>query len=119
MISEAELAGLMLQPTEIKRVQLCTLAEAAALVTPLSHRRLTWPPASDRTEFAYLEDGTGVIISGDLRVSRSVFNVSLSPSQVAVASPLGASTGATWVTLIDSSLPAGLRSLAVPVACRG
>ena len=40
-ITEAELAGLELQPSEIKRVRLCTLAEAADLVTPLSHRRLT------------------------------------------------------------------------------
>ena len=47
----------MLQPAEIKRVRLCTLAEAQALVTPLSHRRLTTAAGLGPNEFAYLEDG--------------------------------------------------------------
>ena len=63
-IAEDDLAGLVLQPTEIKRVQLCTLAEAQALVTPISHRRLTIAAGLGPTEFAYLEDGS-VITSGD------------------------------------------------------
>ena len=63
-IAEDDLTALVLQPTEIKRVQLCTLAEAQELVTPISHRRLTIAAGLGPTEFAYLEDGS-VITSGD------------------------------------------------------
>ena len=41
LVTEAELAEFVLQPSEIRQVRLCTLAEAAELVTPLAHRRLS------------------------------------------------------------------------------
>ncbi len=56
-IHEDDLAHLVLQPSEIKQVKLCTLAEAAELVTPLSHRRLTIAVGLGPAAFAYLEDG--------------------------------------------------------------
>ena len=56
-IEEAALPGLRLQPTEIKRVALVTLDEAAELVTPLSHRRLTVATGLRAGETAYLENG--------------------------------------------------------------
>ena len=55
---DANLPGLTLQPSEIKQVRFCTLAEAAELVTPLSHRRLTVATALAPGQMAYLEDGT-------------------------------------------------------------
>ena len=57
-IDEAELPGLVLQPTEINRVALVTLEQAAALVTPLSHRRLTVASTLAADETAYLENGS-------------------------------------------------------------
>ncbi|HEY5821750.1 MAG TPA: NUDIX domain-containing protein [Propionibacteriaceae bacterium] len=57
VIAEDELAGLTLQPSEILQVRLCTLAEAAALVTPLAHRRLTVAAGLAPGAMAYLEDG--------------------------------------------------------------
>lgn len=56
-ITEAELAGLTLQPSEIIQVRLCTLEEAAELVTPLAHRRLVVAANLGPGEMAYLEDG--------------------------------------------------------------
>ena len=57
LVTAAELAGFVLQPSEIKQVRLCTLDEAAELVTPLAHRRLTFATGLRPGEFAYLEDG--------------------------------------------------------------
>ncbi len=57
-LSEPDLAGLTLQPSEIKQVRFCTLAEAAELVTPLAHRRLSVAAGLGPGETAYLEDGT-------------------------------------------------------------
>jgi 8-oxo-dGTP pyrophosphatase MutT (NUDIX family) len=56
-LSEADLPGLDLQPTEIKGVQLVTVAAAARLLTPLAHRRLSIAAALRSGEMAYLEDG--------------------------------------------------------------
>ena len=56
-VQEEELAGFELQPSEIIRVQLCTLAGAAELVTPLSLRRLTLASTLDDGQTLYLEDG--------------------------------------------------------------
>jgi 8-oxo-dGTP diphosphatase len=56
-IEESELPGLRLQPSEIERVALVTLDEAAALVTPLSHRRLSVASGLAPGETAYLENG--------------------------------------------------------------
>jgi len=55
-----ELADLVLQPTEIRQVRLCTLAEAARLLTPIAHRRLTVAAGLGPGQFAYLEDGVAV-----------------------------------------------------------
>ena len=55
-----ELPGLVLQPAEIRQVRFCTLAEAAELVTPLAHRRLTVAAELGPGEFAYLEDGVAI-----------------------------------------------------------
>lgn len=60
LMSPAELPGLVLQPTEIRRVRFCTLNEAAELVTPLAHRRLTVAAELGPGQFAYLEDGVVV-----------------------------------------------------------
>ncbi len=56
-ITEAELGDLVLQPSEILSVRLCTPAEVADRVTPLSHRRLTIAAGLGPGEFAYLENG--------------------------------------------------------------
>ena len=56
-MSEAELPGLTLQASEIIQVRMCTLAEAADLVTPLAHRRLVVAAGLAADETAYLEDG--------------------------------------------------------------
>jgi 8-oxo-dGTP diphosphatase len=52
-----QLQGFVLQTSEIRRVQLCTIAEAAELVTPLAHRRLALAAALGPDQMAYLEDG--------------------------------------------------------------
>jgi 8-oxo-dGTP diphosphatase len=52
-----ELGALVLQPSEIKQVRMCTLGEAADLVTPLAHRRLTVAMQLGPDQLAYLEDG--------------------------------------------------------------
>ncbi|HSU36722.1 MAG TPA: NUDIX hydrolase [Propionibacteriaceae bacterium] len=59
-MTPAELPGLVLQPTEIRQVRFCTLAEAAELITPLAHRRLTVAAELGPGQFAYLEDGIAV-----------------------------------------------------------
>lgn len=64
LIDEADLASLTLQPAEIRRVALVTLEEAATLVTPLSHRRLTVASQLGPGASAYLEDGRLVTSSG-------------------------------------------------------
>lgn len=61
IVTESQLTTFSLQPNEIHSVELVTLDQAADLVTPLSHRRLsvamelTSGPAGFET--AYLEDG--------------------------------------------------------------
>ncbi len=57
-IEEGDLPGLSLQPAEINRVALVTLDQAAELVTPLSHRRLTVAAGLATAETAYLENGS-------------------------------------------------------------
>ena len=56
-VTEAELAEFVLQPSEIRRVKLCTLDEAAELVTPLAHRRLSLAAGLGPDQMAYTEDG--------------------------------------------------------------
>ena len=56
-VEEADLATWSLQPTEIRRVRLCTLDEAADLVTPVAHRRLALAVSLRPGEMAYTEDG--------------------------------------------------------------
>jgi 8-oxo-dGTP diphosphatase len=56
-VTEAQVAGFVLQPSEIRRVKLCTLDEAAELVTPIAHRRLTLAARLGHDEMAYTEDG--------------------------------------------------------------
>jgi 8-oxo-dGTP diphosphatase len=56
-VTEAQLAGFVLQQSEIRRVKLCTLEEAADLVTPIAHRRLTLAANLGSDRMAYLEDG--------------------------------------------------------------
>ena len=56
-VTEAQLAEFVLQPSEIRRVMLCTLDEAAALVTPLAHRRLALAAGLGPGQMAYTEDG--------------------------------------------------------------
>jgi 8-oxo-dGTP diphosphatase len=58
LVTEADLHRFVLQPSEIIQARLCTLAEAAALVTPLSHRRLALAATLAPGETAYLEDGS-------------------------------------------------------------
>lgn len=57
LVTQADLDGFILQPSEIIQVRLVTLAEASTLVTPLSHRRLTLAQTLAPQETAYLEDG--------------------------------------------------------------
>ena len=57
LLAEDELSGLVLQPSEIRQVRFCTLDEAAAVLTPLAHRRLTVASGLSPGQFAYLEDG--------------------------------------------------------------
>ena len=56
-VTEAQLADFILQPSEIRRVKLCTLDEAAGLVTPIALRRLTLAVHLGRDQMAYTEDG--------------------------------------------------------------
>jgi 8-oxo-dGTP pyrophosphatase MutT (NUDIX family) len=56
-VTEDQLAGFVLQPSEIRRVKLCTLDEAAGLVTPIAHRRLALAARLGPAEMAYTEDG--------------------------------------------------------------
>ena len=56
-LTEPEVERFVLQPSEIVQVRFCTLTEAAALVTPLSHRRLALASTLGPGETAYLEDG--------------------------------------------------------------
>lgn len=58
VVTEEQRTTFVLQPSEIKRIRLCTLAEAAELVTPLSHRRLTIATTVTAQTTAYLEDGS-------------------------------------------------------------
>jgi 8-oxo-dGTP diphosphatase len=57
---DADLPGLALQPAEIRSVRLCTLEQAADLVTPISHRRLSVALDLAPGETAYLENGRRV-----------------------------------------------------------
>jgi 8-oxo-dGTP diphosphatase len=61
MIEETDLGSLTLQPTEIRRVALVTLEEAASLVTPISHRRLSVASTLGPGESSYLENGFGPV----------------------------------------------------------
>jgi 8-oxo-dGTP diphosphatase len=56
-VSQGEVERFELQPTEIKSVQLCTLPEARAQLTPLAYRRLQVAAALGPGEMAYLENG--------------------------------------------------------------
>ncbi len=57
MIDESELAGFVLEEREIVTVRLCTLAEAADLLTESAHRRLTVACSVGAGETAYTEHG--------------------------------------------------------------
>lgn len=57
VIHKGDLAKFELEAREIRSVRLVTLDEAAELVTPLSHRRLSIALSLAPGEFAYLEDG--------------------------------------------------------------
>jgi 8-oxo-dGTP diphosphatase len=56
-VTDEQLGRFVLQASEIRRVRLCTIAEAAHLVTPLAHRRLALAAALGPDQMAYLEDG--------------------------------------------------------------
>jgi 8-oxo-dGTP diphosphatase len=56
-VTAEQLNRFVLQASEIRQVRLCTIAEAADLVTPLAHRRLALAAALGPDEMAYLEDG--------------------------------------------------------------
>jgi len=56
-VTGADLAGYVLQPSEIRRVELVSVADAARLVTPIAHRRLSLAAALEAGQMAYLEDG--------------------------------------------------------------
>lgn len=58
-VHEDDLADFSLQQNEIRSVSLLTLEQAAAVVTPLSHRRLTVAVGLADGETAYLHDGRG------------------------------------------------------------
>lgn len=57
IVTDAQVAAFSLQEQEIRHVELVTLAAAAELVTPLSHRRLSVAVGQKSGETAYLEDG--------------------------------------------------------------
>jgi len=56
-VTAEQLNRFVLQASEIRQVRLCTIADAAELVTPLAHRRLALAAALGPDEMAYLEDG--------------------------------------------------------------
>jgi 8-oxo-dGTP diphosphatase len=58
VVTQAQLDDYVLQPSEIIQVRLCTLGEAAGLVTELSHRRLTVAAGLVSPATAYLENGS-------------------------------------------------------------
>jgi 8-oxo-dGTP pyrophosphatase MutT (NUDIX family) len=60
VVSEADLAAFSLQENEIISVALLTLDQAAAVVTPLSHRRLSVAVGQADGETSYLQDGRRV-----------------------------------------------------------
>lgn len=57
VVSEDDLGTFALQENEITSVSLLTLADASAVVTPLSHRRLSVAVGLASAETAYLQDG--------------------------------------------------------------
>ena len=58
VVTSDEVSHYVLQPSEIRSVRLCTLAEARTLVTELSHRRLTVASGLAPPATAYLENGS-------------------------------------------------------------
>ena len=56
-VTADQLDRFVLQTSEIRQVRLCTIAEAADLVTPLAHRRLALAASLGPDRMAYLEDG--------------------------------------------------------------
>ena len=56
-VTAEQLGRFALQASEIRQVRLCTIAEAADLVTPLAHRRLALAATLGPDQMAYLEDG--------------------------------------------------------------
>jgi 8-oxo-dGTP diphosphatase len=58
LVTSEQLEDYVLQPSEIIRVRLCTLAEARDLVTELSHRRLTIAAGLEPPATVYLENGS-------------------------------------------------------------
>ena len=60
LVTEDDLASFSLQENEIMSVSLLTLEQAAAVVTPLSHRRLSVAVGQSDGETAYLQDGRRV-----------------------------------------------------------
>ena len=58
VVTPAEVSRYALQPSEIRSVRLCTLAEARELVTELSHRRLTVATGLAGFATSYLENGS-------------------------------------------------------------
>jgi len=57
-VTPAEVASYALQPSEIKRAELVTLTRAAALLTPIAHRRLSIAATLAPGAMAYTEDGS-------------------------------------------------------------
>lgn len=57
-VTQAAIDRFSLQPSEIRSVRLCTLAEARQRVTELSYRRLRIAAELAPDETAYLEDGS-------------------------------------------------------------
>ncbi len=62
LVSDDDLATFSLQENEIRSVSLLTLAEAASVVTPLSHRRLSVAVGLVDGDAAYLQDGRPVAL---------------------------------------------------------
>jgi 8-oxo-dGTP diphosphatase len=60
LVSQDDLASFALQQNEILSVALLTLDQAAAVVTPLSHRRLSVAVGQSGSDTAYLQDGRPV-----------------------------------------------------------
>ncbi len=60
LVTDDDLASFSLQENEIISVALLTLAQAAEVVTPLSHRRLSVAVGQADGETAYLQDGRRV-----------------------------------------------------------